>query len=359
LTRNNRRGLYNSPAILTASFVFDELHAYDDRMIAGVVALIKALPGAHFLLMTASLPKARKDFLLQHIGNIEQVPTPRKLEELPRYLFQRLASKEAAYTKAKDAARNKLKVLWICNTVGRAQSVFQRLQNEGLPVKAYHSRFKYEDRIDRHREVIDGFDHEKSPYGMIAVTTQVAEMSLDLDADILISEVAPMPALIQRLGRLNRYITPDNPGTPRAAYFLMPEGSVPLAPYHEKEFEQGQRWLDELINLNRPLSQADLVACFNAMATDEIPRLDLHTNWLDSGWFAEPESVREPSVTVSVILHQDESDCRKDVQLLIKKAIPMNLDPRRQMRTWKEYKGTLIAPPDTIDYDKERGARWI
>jgi CRISPR-associated endonuclease/helicase Cas3 len=122
LTRNNRRGLYNSPAILAASFVFDELHAYDDRMFAGVVALIKALPGAHFLLMTASLPKARKDFLLQHIENIEQVATPRELEELPRYLFPQITSKEDAYRKAKDAAHNNLKVLWICNTVGRART---------------------------------------------------------------------------------------------------------------------------------------------------------------------------------------------------------------------------------------------
>jgi len=104
-----------------------------------------------------------------------------------------------------------------------------------------------------------------------------------------------------------------------------------------------------------------LASRFNTMATAEKPRLDLHTNWLDSGWFAVPEPVREPGVTVSVILHQDENDCRKDARLLIKKAIPMNFNPRLQMQTWEEYKGHLIAPPNTIDYDKEkeRGARWI
>src|SRR6185295_9500381 len=59
LVRNNRRGLYNSPAILSGAFVFDELHAYDNPMLEAVVALIKALPGARFLLMTASLPKAQ------------------------------------------------------------------------------------------------------------------------------------------------------------------------------------------------------------------------------------------------------------------------------------------------------------
>jgi CRISPR-associated endonuclease/helicase Cas3 len=76
LVRNNRRGLYNSPAILTASFVFDELHAYDNPMFGAVIALIRALPGASFLLMTASLPKARKEFLLRNIEGVCEVPTP-------------------------------------------------------------------------------------------------------------------------------------------------------------------------------------------------------------------------------------------------------------------------------------------
>jgi CRISPR-associated endonuclease/helicase Cas3 len=72
LVRNNRRGLYNSPAILSGAFVFDELHAYDNPMFEAVMALIKALPGARFLLMTASLPKAHKNFLLKCLPEIEE-----------------------------------------------------------------------------------------------------------------------------------------------------------------------------------------------------------------------------------------------------------------------------------------------
>jgi CRISPR-associated endonuclease/helicase Cas3 len=212
LVRNNRRGLYNSPALLSASFVFDELHAYDSRMFEAVMALIKALPGASLLLMTASLPKARRDFLLKELGEVTQIPTPRKLEELPRYLFQRLPGQEQAEEIARAAAADNLKVLWICNTVGRAQEVFRKLGSDGLPAETYHSRFKYEHRVKRHRNVIRGFDSEQLKAGLIAVTTQVAEMSLDLDADVLISEIAPVPALIQRLGRLNRRITEEEPG---------------------------------------------------------------------------------------------------------------------------------------------------
>jgi CRISPR-associated endonuclease/helicase Cas3 len=225
LARNNRRGLYNSPAILSAAFVFDELHAYDDRMFEAVVALIKALPGASFLLMTASLPKARKEFLLKHIAEIQEVPSPEDLEIIPRYQFQRRDSEEDAYKIAKTATADKKRVLWICNTVGRAQVVLRELQKRGVAARTYHSRFKYKDRVRQHRKVVRWFGHDKRRTGIVAVTTQVAEMSLDLDADVLISEIAPISALIQRLGRLNRRVTPENQGEPRAAFFLpVPEG---------------------------------------------------------------------------------------------------------------------------------------
>lgn len=354
LVRNNRRGLYNSPPILTASFVFDELHAYDNRMFAAVIALIRALPNAHFLLMTASLPKSRKDFLLKHVKEIEQVQTPRELEELPRYKFQQLANSEEAFEIAERARNEKLKILWICNTVKRAQDIFDELQKRNLPVQTYHSRFKYEDRKNRHERVIGGF---KTDEAMIAVTTQVAEMSLDLDADILISEIAPVPSMIQRLGRLNRRINLDNRGTPRFAYFLKPEEYLP---YEQTDIEQGKSWLEELINLKRPLSQADLADYFQKLPTRDENELNLkalRTNWLDSGWFAVPESVREPNVSVSVILPEDEKICEQSRRQIINKTIPMNW--KKEMENWRDLKGNLIAPPNTIDYDKRRGARWL
>ncbi len=362
LVRNNRRGWYNSPAILTASFVFDELHAYDNRMFAAVIALIKALPNAHFLLMTASLPKDRKEFLVKHLGqeNLEQIETPKELEELPRYNFKKLTARDEVFAIAEKAKTEKLKILWICNTVARAQAIFEELKNRNLPVQTYHSNFKYEDRKNRHRRVIEGFNWEKSNKSLIAVTTQVAEMSLDLDADILISEIAPVPAMIQRLGRLNRRINLKNPGTPRTAYFLILEKGKFL-PYKEPEIENGMKWLDELINLNCPLSQADLAEYFQRLPLPDEEKLDnraLRTGWLDSGWFAIPEEIREPNVLVSIILAgEDEKICRQYPKEIINKAIPMTY--KKQMEKWHQLKGNLIAPPDTIAYCKERGAKWL
>lgn len=354
LARNQRRGLYNSPAILTASFVFDELHAYDNRMFASVIALIRAMPGARFLLMTASLPAERKSFLLKHIPNLAEVPRPVELEELPRYRFRLLSDKNEIDAITSNGVEQNRKILWICNQVKRAQVIYDELKALGLSVEAYHSRFKYEHRKERHRNVIKGFENDSA---FIAVTTQVAEMSLDLDADILISELAPVPSLIQRLGRLNRRITPEGKDTPRTAYFYPPEAQD-AKPYKDAEIETAKHWVEELINLYRPLTQIDLANSFKALPQPEndAEPLDTTTNWLDSGWFAEPEPVRDLGISISVILDEDKNACRESAAERVKKAIPMNFDKR--MENWPEFKGHLIAPPNVIDYDEERGARW-
>ena len=350
LVRNNRRGLYNSPAILSAAFVFDELHAYDNPMFEGVIALIKSLPGAGFLLMTASLPKARKDFLLKHL-TLEEVPPPTELEEIPRYKFQRL-SKEEAFERAKTAVVEKKRVLWICNTVARAQGVLDLLQDDGVAGRTYHSRFKYKDRVRQHRKVIRWFGSEKRRAGIVAVTTQVAEMSLDLDADLLISEIAPMAALIQRLGRLNRRVTPENQGSPRTACFLDWESPSPYK--DDVELRLADKWIAELMKSGEAIRQADLVAQFNRLSPAAELRLDVRTAWLDSGWFATPEQVRDIGHSVSVLLPEDEQACRQSAAEMIRRAIPMN--HHSVMKNWPEWKNHLIAPSGAIHYDKKTGA---
>ena len=354
LVRNNRRGLYGSPAILSGAFIFDELHAYDDTLFAAVIALIRALPGAPFLLMSASLPAHRKAFLRRKLGEIGTVQPPAELESIPRYQLQR-ASKAEAFTVAAERVRGGQRVLWVCNVVARAQAVFDQAHAAGLPVIAYHSRFRYEDRVNRHREVVDGFSMTERE-GLLAVTTQVAEMSLDLDADLLVTELAPVPALIQRLGRLNRRVTEDNHGSPRLALIVPSETELP---YTEGELEQANTWLASLSSSHQAgngVSQRDLADRFLAIADAKPPRLKLETEWLDSGWCAWPGKIRDSGFSVNVILPEDADACRQSGREIIRRSLPMPYTSR--MKGWPILRGAFLAPPGAIQYDDRKGATW-
>jgi CRISPR-associated endonuclease/helicase Cas3 len=276
------------------------------------------------------------------------------LEAIPRYEFQWAEPADAILDVARKHVAAGKKVLWVCNTVARAQGIFAEARHCGINVKTYHSRFKYEDRKQRHRDVVDAFGPGKSA-GLLAVTTQVAEMSLDLDADVLVSEVAPIPALIQRLGRLNRHVTPEFPGTPRKVLFLAPSNEKP---YTEDELALAKQWIEALQRKGHPLSQDDLAQCFHALAPNQDKSLPLGTEWLDSGWHAVPGAIREGACSVSVILSEDESACRESGINIINRNIPMNFAAWHGMCAWREFKGNLIAPEGVIDYDKEMGATW-
>lgn len=349
LPRNNRRGLYSSPAILSGSFVFDEIHAYDDEMLAAMVAFIQALPGAPFLLMTASLPTHRKAYLEKHLGTIGSVASPAALERIPRYIIRR-AEQDDAFALAGRLVRQGKRVLWVCNVVARAQGLFDRAIAEGLPVVTYHSRFRYRDRVARHRDVIKGFA-DSSDQGLLAITTQVAEMSLDLDAWHLVTEEAPPPAFIQRLGRLNRRVSEESPGEPRLAVIVTPENG---APYGPADWAGAENWLDGL--LDRPVCQRDLSERLEGLASPKPRRLDSRMAWLDSGWCAMPQSVREPGFSVNVLLAEDLRICRDSGLERIRRSLPMPYQPR--MEHWLTLHGLFVAPADAIDYDEHRGATW-
>jgi CRISPR-associated endonuclease/helicase Cas3 len=349
LPRNNRRGLYSSPAILSGCFVLDEIHAYDDEMLAATVAFIQALPGAPFLLMTASLPAPRKAFLQRHLAEIGSVPAPAALERIPRYIIHQ-AIQEDAFEQAKRLVLQEKGVLWVCNVVTRAQALFDRAAGEGLPVVTYHSRFRYQDRVARHRDVITGFS-DNSNTGLLAITTQVAEMSLDLDAWHLVTEDAPPPAFIQRLGRLNRRVSEEAPGEPRVAIIVEPENK---APYEPADWEGTENWLHGL--LDRPICQRELSERLEQISSIWPGRLDMRTAWLDSGWCAMPQPIREAGFNVDVILAEDLAICRDSGIERIKRTLPMPYQPR--MEHWGTLHGRFVAPTGVIDYDEHRGATW-
>jgi CRISPR-associated endonuclease/helicase Cas3 len=102
-------------------------------------------------------------------------------------------------------------LLWIRNTVDEAQETYRALQSanfQGGPrIALLHSRFPFFRREQLEADWIDrlGKDSADRPTGCVLVSTQVAEQSVDIDADLLITDLAPTDMLLQRLGRLWRH----------------------------------------------------------------------------------------------------------------------------------------------------------
>lgn len=100
--------------------------------------------------------------------------------------------------------------LVILNTVRRAQDVYRALRASGAPSILLHGRLATSARAERTSQLVADLGKSGTrPERLIIVATQIAEQSFDVDADLLVTDVAPMDLLLQRIGRLHRHDRPD------------------------------------------------------------------------------------------------------------------------------------------------------
>ena len=301
-------GLCLLPALADAAVVFDEVHSYDPRMWNALVTFLERFD-VPVLCMTATLPPTRRKALegrggLRSYPSAEQMSDLQDLEKKETCARYHLCSTtlESAMVEAVSAVEAGQRVLWVVNTVRRCQGLARLLQQKlSGRVGVYHSRFKLEDRQRRHRETVDAFraPGEGEPTAVIAVTTQVCEMSLDLDADLLVTEHAPISSLVQRFGRANRHLRRGP--TFRARLLTYPPESA--LPYDRKELEAASSFLAEL--RDRDVSQREL-----SLGLEKHSRVERDasgaTAFLDGGFYATPGALRDTDdVGATVVLDGD------------------------------------------------------
>ena len=321
LVQCQRRGMYAWPGLCHGAVVFDEIHAYDDQLFGSLLRFLEALPGVPALLMTASLPDARRaalEALSEHVHGVPLavVEGPTNLEELPRY---RLRDVEDPWPEVRACLAGRGKVLWVSNTVNRCMDVADAAPAD-CDLHVYHSRFRYVDRVTQHGKVVDAF---KGDGAVLATTTQVAEMSLDLSADLLVTDLAPIPAMIQRLGRLNRRSTKAKPCPVRACLVL---ATPRPEPYNQARFDEARAWVEGL--RGRDLSQRDLVEAWKQPAQGGVK--PSASAWLDDGFHTDAAALREASVGVTVLLPDDAARVRAKQARVVEVALPMGPPPSRK-----------------------------
>ncbi len=218
--------------------IFDEVHAYDTYMTTIVETLLQWLSalGTSVIILSATLPQAQRAALARAYGVDVQAP-PEQAQAYPSlWLFsqtqppyhtipsayqpERCLTVQSLHL-AEDASQAKAQWLldavaeggcacWITNTVAQAQQIFEELTKDersgDIDLTLLHARFPLEDRQTREQQLISKYGPTGDrPKRGIVVGTQVLEQSLDLDFDVMVSDLAPVDLLLQRAGRLQRH----------------------------------------------------------------------------------------------------------------------------------------------------------
>ncbi len=233
--------------------VIDEVHSYDpytSRLLDALIAWLMEC-GCTIIVLSATLTAARRASLVAAAGATEPTPAPaayplitrvsggvaehhpvadHSLRDRPFGLRHFTDGDEAVLADATQAAENGACVLVIRNTVERARQTFRemkcRVRDGTARVGLLHSRFPQFRRDQNEQEWMDllGPDGTRRPHGCVLVATQVVEQSVDIDADLLITDLAPTDLLLQRMGRLHRHHRPRPPGYEHPACWIVHPG---------------------------------------------------------------------------------------------------------------------------------------
>lgn len=193
---------------LNSRIIIDEIHLYQPYTLGLIVSTIKYLQdefGAKFYIMTATMPEKLKIILKKYLNAPTYIPDTELLDEARNIFEIREKQFEEIKPEIRIAINEGKKVLVVLNTVDSAIDAYlnfkELFKEKKDKIICYHSRFIQKHRSEKEKEI---FKIEVQSGGCLLVATQVVEVSLDIDFDILFTENAPIDAIIQRAGRVNR-----------------------------------------------------------------------------------------------------------------------------------------------------------
>lgn len=210
--------------------IIDEIQAYSPDLLAYLVYGIQQLvmAGGKFAVFTATFPPFIRELLAERKSNGESEKTPEDEERIQRafetlnhlkherfssdlkrhHIFIRNGALNAEDIREVYAREEEKKLLVVCNTVRRAQELYEELKAEG-EVHLLHAKYIQMHRRDKERRILsdgetfrtEGIFNDKK---VIWIATQIVEASLDIDFDYIFTELTDLNGLLQRLGRCNR-----------------------------------------------------------------------------------------------------------------------------------------------------------
>lgn len=246
------QGNLNAGAVLSSYLVFDELHLFDpETTLQTTLHLLRLLRGVvPFLVMTATFSAEWIKALAKELDAEPLVVSAEEASAIPsQQKTRRIQAVDSELTAKQVIAAHRNRSIAICNTVDRAQTLFDGIRglvDSDVEVRLLHSRFLRSDRERSEDWLRREFGKDRSKQTVdsaILIATQVVEVGLDISSETLHTELAPAASIIQRAGRCARYQGEEGD----VFVYRLPldkKGGPSYAPYHtggQKEVS-GRTW---------------------------------------------------------------------------------------------------------------------
>ena len=407
-----RHGHMRAACLARNLLVVDEVHASDTYMRAIIEALLDAHTGAggYTLLMSATLGSAARRSLLSRgrRGMVQEPPAPAEAERVPYpaivtrgllgetvtrlpvagggksvTVIAALAMRDFADVarRALAAARSGAKVLVIRNTVTFAVETQRALLEEaatsgdqallfacrGFPA-LHHGRFAAEDRKLLDAAVEQQVGRQRAGGGRVVVGTQTLEQSLDIDADLLITDLCPVDVLLQRIGRLHRHGRPEGrpAGFETAACVVLTPDEEDLSPFLKpgrnrnglgpgafvyedlRVLEATRRLVQEFSDAGEPWS----IPAMNRMLVERAThpeRLQALVNAMGDDWVIHANEVAGAAIAEGLTAYN--AIIRRDCSFLEREVAFGSVEERIRTRLGDEGVTVTFEPPPASPFD--------
>lgn len=196
-----------------SKFIIDEIQMYSPDILASIIYAIKMIHimGGKVAVLTATLPPFVKEELLKIFGDDVQLAdfsSEGILRHNVKVFDDKLETDDIIEIVNETNSDTVKKYLVVCNTVKTANRIYRELSESNIDaeINLFHANFIKKDRMKKEKEIMKASEKELNEMNKpeIWISTSVVEASLDIDFDILITELSDLFSLFQRFGRTNR-----------------------------------------------------------------------------------------------------------------------------------------------------------
>ncbi|MGY6557701.1 MAG: CRISPR-associated helicase Cas3' [Nitritalea sp.] len=353
-------------------FILDEIHTYtgvSQAIVLKLVQILKQLDCAIHI-GTATMPTKLYQKIVEELGAdvLEEKLSQEELDAFDRHTLFKINSYEESLSKISQAIEENKKILVVFNRVARAQDAYAHLREiyPNTPILLLHSRFKRGDRNYKEKQLLglddDGNPNEEfntSKEACIVISTQIVEVSLDISFDLMVTETAPIDALIQRFGRVNRIRTKETIGKTKPIYLIAPsENKNDALPYDIEVLRRSYEILED----RQILKERDLQSKIDYVFPEiDFMNIEEHAVFKSDGRITIDKLTHRSKSILFELLEIDSASCicegdlekyeNTDFEKRLELEIPVRYFAVRGMNQAQKGNKPFIIPDKAYDFE--------